>query len=138
MFKIRVVVLATSPLTSFGMKLEGSNPQMVACHRFGPRQRKRPMCIVVKILTNAESSDAWTNCSELRGTGVWVKEDYPEAIQNRRKQLWSYLRAARERDPANPNKHNTAYMNSDILVGRNLTFSTETISVMPPEIPESC
>ena len=118
-----------------GMKLEGSNIQMAACHRFGPRQRKRPRCIVIKFVTNADrSGTVWANRSELRGTGVWVKEDYPEVIENRRQILWPYLRAAREGDPANPNKRNIAYMNSVKLVVNNQTFTTGTISMMPPYI----
>ena len=117
-----------------GMKLEGSNIQMAACHRFGPRLRKRPICIVIKFVTNADRSAVWANRIELRGTGVWAKEDYPDAIENRRQILWPYLRAAREGDPANPNKRNIAYMNSDKLVVNNQTFTTGTISMMPPYI----
>jgi ribA/ribD-fused uncharacterized protein len=112
------------------------NVQMVACHRFGPRNQKSakgPRCIAVKFLQYSDRIEVWSKRRSINDESprIWIKEDYPEEIERRRKILAPYLRAAYQGDPANPVARVSAYMTLDKLVVNNQTFTHDTIDALP-------
>ena len=81
-------------------------------------------------------TSVWANRSELKGTRIWMKEDYPHEIDDRRKKLWPYFRASREGDPANPRGRVSAFMKADKLILNNQTFTSEQISLLPAYVQD--
>ena len=56
---------------------------MVACHRYGPRGRG-PRPIMVKFLRHQDRVDIWNKRRALKGTDIFIKEDFPPVIESRR------------------------------------------------------
>ena len=115
----------------------GTDPevQLLACHRYGPRSKgNSPRPVMIKFLQYSERHKAWNNRKSLKGGNVWVKEDYPNEIEERRKVLYPYLRGAYQGDPANPQAKISAYMKYDKLVVNNQTFNHTNIMYLPEYI----
>ena len=89
---------------------------------------------IIIILQYSERHKAWNNRKSLKGGNVWVKEDYPNEIEERRKVLYPYLRGAYQGDPANPQAKISAYMKYDKLVVNNQTFNHTNIMYLPEYI----
>ncbi len=109
---------------------------MVACHRYGPKPQSGPRHIVVKFLRYSDRVDVWNKRRSLSGdnANIWIKEDYPQEIERRRKILAPYLRATYEGDPTNPQAKVSAYMTLDRLVINNQTFSHVNVDAIPEYI----
>ena len=114
------------------------NVQMVACHRYGPRNQKfakGPRCITVKFLQYSDRIEVWSKRRSIlvndESPRIWIKEDYPEEIERRRNILAPYLRAAYQGDPTNPGARISAYMTLDKLVVNNQTFTHDNINALP-------
>ena len=105
---------------------------LLACHRFGARGKgsgSRPT--IIKFLKYSDRNDVWKNRRALKDENIWVKEDYPAKIEDRRKVLHPFLRAAYQGDPANPHAKVSAYMQLDKLILNNQTFTHDTIHKLP-------
>ena len=85
-------------------------------HRLGPYKPNResdPRTVIVKFTHYVDRERVWSKRNSLKGTHTWVKEDYPREIEQRRKKLWPFLRAARAGDPSNPDNRVTAHLRID-------------------------
>ena len=110
---------------------------LIACHRIptghrgGSRGKPRP--VIIKFLQYDDRKAIWKlrNKSE---RGIWLKEDFPTDIENRRKTLWPYLKAAYQGDPSNPDGRVSAYLRLDKLHLNNQTFTHTTLDKIPPYI----
>ena len=109
---------------------------IIACHRFGPTTLNRPRSIIVKFLEYEVRSDVWKKRRSLSGNTdkVWIKEDYPSVIADRRKILTPYLQAAFQGDPKNPKGRVSAYMTLDKLIINRQTFTHDTVHLIPEYI----
>ena len=82
-------------------------------HRLGPYKPNResdPRTVIVKFTHYVDRERVWSKRNSLKGTHTWVKEDYPREIEQRRKKLWPFLRAARAGDLSNPDNRVTAHL----------------------------
>ena len=100
------------------MGLDPSNIQIARSHRLGPYQpkRKTPWPIIFKLVNPADREMIWSKRVSLKGSRVWLSEDYPSEIDRKRQLLWPYVRAARLGNPDNPDSHTTAYLREDKIV----------------------
>ena len=73
----------------------------------------------------------WANRNSLKGTKVWVKEDFPAEIEKRRTKLQPYLRAARAGNPNQPDQRITAHMREDKLFINSQMYTTDTLDSIP-------
>ena len=58
----------------------------------------------------------WSKRASLKGRGVWIAEDFPVEIEKKRKQLWPFVRAARQGDPDHPDTKISAYLKADKMI----------------------
>ena len=86
---------------------------------------------IIKFLKYSDRNDVWKNRRALKDENIWVKEDYPAKIEDRRKVLHPFLRAAYQGDPANPHAKVSAYMQLDKLILNNQPFTHDTIHKLP-------
>ena len=95
----------------------GSIP-IAKVHRIGRycNNQSKPQIIIAKFVRPVDRAMIWASRSTLKGTGVWLKEDYPAEYEKRRNTLWPYLRAARAGNPSKPDQRIKAYMRDDKLV----------------------
>ena len=116
------------------MEADFGNIPLDRVHRLGPykpNKESEPRTILVKFTNYADRERVWAKRNALKGTHIWVKEDYPHEIERRRKRLWPYLRAARAGDPNHPENRVTAHLRVNKLVINHQAFSVDNINNVP-------
>ncbi len=83
--------------------------EMERAHRTGKPGGDRPRPIVVKFLRYKDTSTILQHTKNLKGTKIYINEDYADAVRRKRKELMPDLRAARERG-------DIAYLRHDKLI----------------------
>ncbi|KAJ8390585.1 hypothetical protein AAFF_G00101910 [Aldrovandia affinis] len=83
-------------------KLHLDNSQMVIerAHRTGNPSGysgKRPRPIVIKFLRYKDKMAVLSKAKDLKGTNIYVNDDYTEAVKQKRRELIPAMKAARER-----------------------------------------
>lgn len=78
-------------------------------HRTGKPGGDRPRPIVVKLLRHKDRSAILQRTKSLKGSKIFINEDFTEAVRRKRKELMPDLRAARERG-------DIAYLRHDRLI----------------------
>ena len=78
-------------------------------HRAGKPGGERPRPIVVKFLRHKDRTSILQRTKALKGTRIFINEDFTESVRQKRKELMPELRAARERG-------DIAYLRHDKLV----------------------
>lgn len=66
------------------------NPQnikVVRCHRLGPKSRSQPRPIIFKLHYFPDREMIWSQKKMLKGTKLWLSEDFPIEINQRRQLL---------------------------------------------------
>ncbi|CAH1239564.1 Hypp5317 [Branchiostoma lanceolatum] len=92
------------------LKLDPRKIEIERAHRngrFQPGERPRP--IVAKLLRFKDRLTILQNAKNLKGTGIYINEDFSDAVRQKRKNLLPEMRAARERG-------NIAFLRFDRLV----------------------
>ncbi|CAH1274709.1 Hypp5400 [Branchiostoma lanceolatum] len=92
------------------LKLDPRKIEIERAHRngrFQPGERPRP--IVAKLLRFKDRLTILQNAKHLKGTGIYINEDFSDAVRQKRKNLLPEMRAARERG-------NIAFLRFDRLV----------------------
>ncbi len=92
---------------------------------------RAPRTVMVTFGNIPDRELVWNNRCGLKGTSIWLNEDYPIEIDNRRKKLWPFLRAARVGNATDPNKRVVAYLVYDKLVINNKSYSLRTLDTLP-------
>ena len=114
------------------MGLDPSNFHILRAHRLGQYKKQTvPRPIIFRLANSVERDTVWEKRGALKGSGVWIKEDYPAEIEERRRILWPYVRAARQGDPSNPNVRISAYLRGDKLILNNQSYTTDNIDTLP-------
>ena len=95
-------------------KLHLDSSQMVIerAHRTGNPtgySGKRPRPIMIKFLRNKDKMAVLGKAKDLKGTNIYVNEDYTEAVRQKRRELIPAMKAARERG-------DIAYIRHDKLI----------------------
>lgn len=70
---------------------------MKRAHRTGKPRGDKPRPIVVKFLRFKDKSDILQKTKSLKGTDIYINEDYTDAVRRKRQELMPKLREARQR-----------------------------------------
>ena len=108
--------------------------KIVRCHRMGPpRQQRgantRPRPIIVKFHWFGDREKVWNSRKNLKDTDIFLNEDFPREIVERRKTLWPVMKAARERDHESfivVDKLHIKYKN-----GAHATYTVDNLCSLP-------
>lgn len=82
------------------LHLDSSQMVIERAHRTGNPSLysgKRPRPIVIKFLRYKDKMAVLGKAKDLKGTNIYVNEDYTEAVRQKRKELFPAMKAARER-----------------------------------------
>ena len=99
-------------------------------HRLGC-YNKSPRPIIVRFGSTSGRDLVWQKRNSLSGSKIWIKEDYPIEIENKRKILMPYYRAARCGNPDAPESRVRAYMRADKLIINNDQYTVDDIVTLP-------
>lgn len=83
--------------------------EMERAHRTGKPGGDRPRPIVVKLLRYKDRTAILQRTKNLKGSKIYINEDFTDAVRRKRKELMPELRAARERG-------DIAYLRQDKLI----------------------
>jgi ribA/ribD-fused uncharacterized protein len=117
------------------MNIDCANMPIVRVHRirsYSPKQSS-PRTLIVKFVNFADRERVWSKRSSLKGTNMWVCEDFPGEIEKRRKTLWPYFRAARaESGVSNDSNHrNSVSLRIDKLIINSQVYSVNNLESLP-------
>lgn len=82
------------------LKLDYSRMTVDKVHRIGKfrsANSTRPRPVMVKFLSHKDKQRVMEKAKCLKGTNIYLNEDYPESVRQKRKELLPALKAARER-----------------------------------------
>ena len=97
-------------------------------HRIGPMNKTdtKPRTVVAKFTSYKQRDFVWQNRAEMKGTKIWISEDFPKTIaENRKKLLPIFLAAKRS------TQINSCALTLDRLYINNKLFTVETINQIP-------
>lgn len=92
------------------LKMDPKLIEMERAHRTGKYLANgRPRSVVVKLLRFKDKTEILRQAKQLKGTNLFINEDYSEKVRQKRKELLPELRAARKQG-------NIAYLKYDQLI----------------------
>lgn len=107
-------------ILSSKLGLDDSEMEIERAHRIGQYQEGgKPRKVVVKLLRLKDKQTIMSSAKRLKGTNIFINEDFSEALQLRRRELLPKLRAARDRGER-------AFLKYDKLVILSRTGNTQT------------
>ena len=101
------------------MRLHVNDPIDIA-HRLEKTDHRKPAGIIARFKTVSEKSRILQNSSLLRGTNIYVRNDYPTAVTQRRSYLAKVLNDAKRQD-------RNARLVQDRLCYRGTYYTAETV-----------
>lgn len=92
------------------LQLDHLKLELEWAHRAGkPMLLKKPRPVVVRFLRMKDKLLVLDKAKNLKGSGIFINKDFPEAVQQKRKELLPAMKAAQERG-------DIAYLKYDKLI----------------------
>ncbi|KAK4884836.1 hypothetical protein RN001_001107 [Aquatica leii] len=88
--------------------------------RIGKYNEGKTRPIMIKLMKESTKMNILKNAKTLRGTDIWIDEDYPKEVQEERRRLIPYMKEAR-------NKGYKALIRYDKLIINNETYRTKDL-----------
>lgn len=90
--------LKVQQMFSSNLELDCTKIEMERVQRIGQYQEGgRPRKIMVNLLRLKDKQHILSSVKKLKGTNIYINEDFSGAVQQKRKELWPKLKVARER-----------------------------------------
>ena len=77
--------------------------------------------IKIKLVRERKKLEIMRKTNNLKGTKIWVEEDYTKEIQRERKELIPHLKEAREKGYSAKLRYNKLIVNNEIYTAQELT-----------------
>ncbi len=50
--------------------------------------------MIIRFLSSSDKTMIWSKCSELKGTDIWLKHDFPASVEQKKKTRFPILKEA--------------------------------------------
>ena len=112
--------------TTMGIENASTRIKIVRAHRIGPVRKFaiRPRTMIVKFHWYQDKMEVWSRCDKLRGSNIWLSDDYPAEWAHRRQILKPVMKAAKQM------KMN-ASMSEDKLIINKGTYTVHSLHKLP-------
>ena len=104
-----------------------SNIQIQRCHRLGYRKAGQNRDIIVRFTNYPEREQIWSNKNKLKGTKIFMKEDFSPEIECRHAKLYPILKAALKQQLK-------ARLVMDKLVIEGITYTVDSLDALPESL----
>ncbi len=104
--------------------------KVVRCHRKGPYMQGRSRPIIIKMHWYADRQAIWARKGALKESPYFINEDYSDVTENKRRQLYPVLKAAK----SNPWYRDNAFINVDRLILRGRSYTVDQLKDLPGDI----
>lgn len=115
-------------VNKLGLK-DAATIRVIRCHRLGPRTGTRPRSIIVRFHWFGDRTMVWESRQKLKGTNLFLNEDFPKEINERRKTLLPLMKAARQ------NGHranlNVDKMHINFTNGGHRVYTVDNLNTLP-------
>ncbi len=103
--------------------------EIVRCHRLGPKREhaRRPRTIIVKFQRYSDRMRVWEQRKKLKGSEIFIEEDFPREIQERRRILAPIMKKARALGK-------NAFLNVDALIIDGVRYGISDIPKLSSEL----
>ncbi len=123
------------------MNVDLGEKAIARAHRVGPPPKDtsgKPRPVLVKFETYKDRCQVWDQKAKLKGSTIYIAEDYPAEVELIRKKLYPIMRAANAcRDEAG-NRPYQAHLNTDKLIINSRAYTADNLSALPVPIkPEN-
>ena len=127
------------------MELDASQIGIVRCHRDGFRKNtqnvrksfERPRPIIFKLQNYSDRQRIWKSRFKLKNTGVFLNEDFPKEINQRRKTLFPIMRAAKRQGKdafLSVDKLHIVTKDSESVQNSHLVVTVDSLNKLPEEL----
>ena len=105
--------------------------RIVRCHRLGQHRQnnQRPRSIIFKLHWYGDRQTIWDARRKLKGTDLYLAENFPAEIERRRQILWPIMMEARRQD-----KDRRAYLAVDRLHIGNKSYTVDSLNDLPASL----
>ena len=122
--------------TLFKQHLKMENSQEIKferVHRLGQYDSSKARPIIAKFSFYKDRMLIWNSRTKLKGSSIWIAEDYPAEIMKARKILFPILRKAQQiiNDPNNDTDIRKVSINVDKLILNGKQYSVQDIAKLP-------
>ena len=123
--------------TSTGHQLLDNS--VVKCYRVGritkpedrdPAATPRPRSVLLKFAQMRERENVWGDRLKYKNTNVYLNEQFPREIENRRRELYPILRIIKKMDKYKKG----SYLIGDRLMVNGRGYTSETLNTLPEDI----
>jgi len=106
------------------------NMKLVRCHRLGPKRRgaTKPRTVIIKFHWYGDKMRVWQARKNLKDTNIYLNDDFPKEIQDKRRILRPIMQKARATD------HREAYISMDTLVIDGTRYTTDDLDKLPSDL----
>lgn len=110
------------------LNLDPQTIRVEKLHRLGKKyvNAKQPRLVMVRFLSYSDRNMVWNKRSQLKGTSVFLKEDFSAATEKERSQLYPYYQATRA-------KGAKCVMRGNKLIIESQTYTVDKIHFIPWE-----
>ena len=108
--------------------LDLGNIPLQRCHRLG---HQKPRKMIVRFANFQDKVTVMKNASKLKETTIFLRDDYPAEIQERRLALWPLYKYAKSKD-------DSTKLIQDQIHYREQSYGIDTINQMPIQLDETC
>jgi ribA/ribD-fused uncharacterized protein len=117
------------------LKVDSTTFMFDSIHRVGPRilNSKRARTILVRFSSHTDRQTVWKARQPATGNDLFVTQDFPVEIQQRRRTLIPILNAAKTLDEYKAK----SYIYNDKLVINGTTYTSDNLSTLPAELDPS-
>lgn len=109
-----------------GVKID-QEMQIDDIRRMGRYKPKETRPILLKLTTRQKKMEILKQAKELKGTNIWIDEDYTKKVQEERKALIPHLKEARQHGYKAILRYNKLIINNEVYEIENLQPAKETI-----------
>ena len=102
--------------------------------RMGVKSKDKTRTIVAKFSHFKDRERVWNARINLKGSKVWISEDFPSEIAKKRKQLYPILREALRQKKLPESEIKSASLKLDKLFINNRQFSVNNLDDLPPSL----
>lgn len=85
-------------------------------HRLGVRRNGKTRPVILKLYDYNKKTAALSKCKKLKGSNIFINNDYSQATLEKRKLLWASAKVERERNDMVQLIHDKLKSNGDLFI----------------------
>lgn len=133
--KIKTEMKVETMLQKIGVKID-QKTDIDEVRRIGRYQTETKRPILLKLMKESKRTEILSKAKGLKGTEIWIDQDYPKEVQKERKELIPQLIEARQKGYMAQLRYNKLIINKEVFYAKN-NYQNENLNTNKEEEEES-